>query len=77
MSRKRLSFIDQVRRAASECGMSQNALARATGLDPGAVNRFIHGERGLSMESLDALADVLRLRIAKDKPKVKGKRKAR
>ena len=73
MSKKRRKLIDQVRQAASECGLSQNALARAAGLDKAALSRFIVGERGLSMESLDALADVLKLRIVADKPKRKAR----
>ena len=68
MTTKRVSFIGEFRRAARECGLSQNALARATGLDVAAVNRFISGRRGLSMKSLDTLADVLRLHIVSDGP---------
>jgi len=75
MSKKRQSLIDQIRQAARDCGMSQNGLARAAGLDPGAVNRFIHGERGLSAESLDLLADVLDLHIVQGKPSKPIKRR--
>lgn len=73
MSKKQRKLIDQVRQAARDCGMSQNALAREAGMDPGAVNRFISGERGLSMECLDALAGVLNLRIVANKPKRKAR----
>jgi hypothetical protein len=86
MGKKREGLIDQVRRAASKCGMSQNALARSSGLNKGVLSRFVSGQRGLSMEALDALADVLRLNIVADgpiklptplKPGPKPKRKAR
>ena len=69
MGAKRESLIDQVRRAARECGLSQNGLARATGLDVAAVNRFVLGKRGLSMEALDTLAAALDLHIVVGKPK--------
>jgi transcriptional regulator with XRE-family HTH domain len=73
MTKKQVKLIDQIRRAASECGMGQNALARAAGIDKGRMSRFISGERGLSMEALDALADVLNLRIVAGKPKRKAR----
>ena len=63
MSKKQVKLTDQVRQAASKCGMGQNALARAAGIHKAAMSRFISGERGLSMEALDALADVLRLDV--------------
>ena len=66
MSKKQVSLIDQIRQAASHCGMSQNALSYAAGLDSSAVNRFITGKRGLSMESLNALAEALHLRVVVD-----------
>jgi transcriptional regulator with XRE-family HTH domain len=68
MTKKQDSLTDQVRQAANKCGRSQHALARATGIDNTALSRFISGKRGLSMEALDALADVLRLRIVADGP---------
>ena len=68
---KRKGIIDQLRQAARDSSMSQNDLAHATGLDKGAVSRFVSGKRGLSMESLDAIADVLKLRIVSDR-KTKG-----
>jgi DNA transposition AAA+ family ATPase len=86
MSKKKDSLTDQVRQAASKCGASQHALAREAGIDKTALSRFVSGQRGLSMEALDALADVLRLSIVADgpiklppplKPGPKPKRKAR
>lgn len=71
MGRKRVKLIDQIRRAASECDMSHYGLAKAAGMDVAAVSRFISGTRGLSMESIDALAAVLKLRIVSDKPKAR------
>lgn len=70
-----LNIIDQIRQAARDSGISQNGLARATGMNPAAVNRFINGERGLSMEGLAALASVLRLRVVVDDDTAGGKSK--
>ncbi len=63
MGKRQPKLIDQIRQAVSKCGASQKALAHAAGMDKGALSRFVSGERGLSMENLDALADVLKLRI--------------
>ena len=59
---------DEIRQAAINCGTSQNRLAIAAGMNRATLCRFISGERGLSMEYLDALADVLKLRIVADGP---------
>ena len=63
--RQEETLIDGVRRAVRESGMSQNAVARATGMDKAAVSRFVNSKRGLSMDSLNALGTVLKLRIEK------------
>ena len=68
MDKRQVKLIDQIRQAAGNCGASQNALARAAGMDKGALSRFVSGERGLSMEALDALAGVLKIRIVVDGP---------
>ena len=68
MSKTHQKLIDQIRQAARESRMSQNALARVTGVDVASVNRFITGKRGLSMEGINSLADVLNLRIVATKP---------
>jgi transcriptional regulator with XRE-family HTH domain len=68
MGRKQGKLIDQIRRAARDCGMGQNALGRKVKIDKGTLSRFVRGKVGLSMESLDALADVLNLRVVAGKP---------
>jgi transcriptional regulator with XRE-family HTH domain len=54
---------EQLRQAIREGGFSQAALARETGLSEGQISRFLKGERGLSLESIDRLMDVLELEI--------------
>ena len=41
----------------------QAELARQIGLSPARVSRFLKGERGLSLESIDKLMDALGLEI--------------
>ena len=40
-----------------------HAIARAAGVDPGIVSRFLRHERGLTLETLDRLAESLGLRL--------------
>ena len=68
MSKKRLKLTDQVRQAVDESGKSRNAIAKATGIDKGALSRFMSGKRGLSLTTLDVLGEVLSLRISVEGP---------
>ena len=58
--RSRGRFLDQVRGAIKSSGMSRYFLAQQSGVDEAAISRFVHGA-GLSMESLDSIAEVLGL----------------
>ena len=71
MSTKPIKLSDQVRRAVDECGMGHGAVARAIGVSPATMSRFMNGKRGLSETTLDALADVLSLRVVADVPATK------
>ena len=44
-------------------GVQQAELARQTGLSEGQISRFLKGERGLSLESIDRMMDALGLEI--------------
>jgi len=69
---KKLS--DQIRRAIADCGLTRYRIAQDTGINEAALGKFYHGERGLSMDSLDILGDYLQLRIVMDrKPNEKGR----
>ena len=57
-----LGFVDQVRRALKNSGASRYSLSQETGIPEASLSRFLHG-KGLSMESLDRLADALRLEV--------------
>ena len=74
MTRKHVKLSDQVRWAVDESGMSRYAICKATGIDQGLLSCFMAGTKGLSIRSLDVLAEVLELDIA---PRRKRGRRAR
>lgn len=61
---KKLSIIDQLRRAMAESGQSQYAIAQGAGVSQSVVNRFAHEERGISLETAAKLCDYLGLDLA-------------
>ena len=60
---KRLKLTDQVRQAIEDCGETRYQICKATGLDNATLCRFVSGERGMSMEAFDAVAEYLELDI--------------
>jgi transcriptional regulator with XRE-family HTH domain len=50
-------FIDRLRQLLRESGMQQKEISEATGVDRAVVSKFINGQVGLSMESINALAE--------------------
>ena len=65
------SLTEQLRAAVARSGMTLGELTRATGIDKSALSRFVNGERGVSMEAMNALGQCLGLRIVADKAKSK------
>jgi transcriptional regulator with XRE-family HTH domain len=63
VAKQRAKLSEQVRRAVEASGRSRYAICKALGLDQATMSRFMSGKGGLSMESLDALADLLDLNI--------------
>ena len=60
---------DQIRRAVRESGMSMLAVARAVETDKATMSRFLSGERGLRLATIDKLGALLGLRIVARKPR--------
>lgn len=57
------SFSDQLRNAVRDCGTTRYALAKQLGISESTLSRFLSGERGLTLDVVDRLADVLGLQI--------------
>jgi len=60
-NRKPLS--DELREAVEGSGLSRYSIWQQTGIDQGTLSKFMAGDRGLSIESIDKLADLLGLHI--------------
>ena len=71
---KRMKLSDQIRQAVDDCGMTRYRIAKETGISNATLSRFISGERGLPMKTLDVLAELLNLQIMVGK-RPKGQRK--
>jgi transcriptional regulator with XRE-family HTH domain len=71
MAKMRLKLSEQLRRAVDTCGQTRYAIAKATGISEATLSRFMSGERGLPMKTLDTLADYLdvNITIGKGRPK--------
>jgi hypothetical protein len=63
MRLQRLPLSDEIRQAVAGCGHTRYAISKATGIAESTLSRFIAGERGLPMKTLDKLADYLDLHI--------------
>ena len=62
---KKLS--DQIRQAVVDSKVSRYRIWKDTGIDQSVLGKFVSGERGISMETLDVLAEYLGLRIMMDR----------
>jgi transcriptional regulator with XRE-family HTH domain len=69
MSKKRIKLSDQIRRAVDASGISRYRISKELGISESTMSRFMAGLGGLSMEYLDALADLLEMNLAAYKPK--------
>ncbi len=68
-----MAIDDDIRDALAACkDRSRYSLAREMGVAESTLCRFLHGERGLSVENLHRLADLLGLEIVV-RPKEDGK----
>jgi transcriptional regulator with XRE-family HTH domain len=57
------SLLDAIRKAIERSGQTRYRIAKGTGVSQAHLSRLMSGERGLSVESLELLADHLGLRI--------------
>jgi len=61
--KQRLSLSDELRQAIERSGVSRYGIWQQTGIDQGSLSKFMDGERGLGIESIDKLAELLGLHI--------------
>ena len=58
---------DQLRKAIREAACTRYAISKATGIDQAVLSRFLAGERGMSLDSIDKLGEFLKLSLVDDK----------
>jgi transcriptional regulator with XRE-family HTH domain len=64
MARKHsIKMTDQLRRAIDDSGLTRYRIAKETGISEATLSKFYLGQRGLSMEALNALGECLELTI--------------
>ena len=57
-------MLDEIRRAVEASGKTRYRIAKESGIAESQLSRLMSGERGLSVECLERLADSLGLEIA-------------
>lgn len=55
------SIVDQLQRAIKVSGQTEYAIAKGSGVSQSIVNRFVSGERGISLETAAKLCAYLKL----------------
>ncbi len=57
------TFTEQLRKAIRDSGMTRYAISVQTGIAQSTLCKFVQGERGMSLDSVDRLMDCLGLEI--------------
>lgn len=65
---------DQLRQAMDNAGKTRYQIAKETGMNQSALGKFYHGQRGLSIDTLDRLGECLNLQLVR-RPDTDHKRK--
>ena len=61
--KQRPSLSVELRQAIERSRLSRYGIWQQTGIDQGSLSKFMDGERGLSIESIDKIAELLGLHI--------------
>jgi plasmid maintenance system antidote protein VapI len=65
MAKKTARVSEQLRRALMNCGESRYQVSKMTGIQQSVLSRFVNGRHGLTLDTLDRLADYLELELKK------------
>ena len=55
------NIVDQLRRVMRDSGETEYGIAKGSGISQSVVNRFMSGERGISLETAAKLCEYLKL----------------
>lgn len=58
---------DQIREAVAGSGLSVYAVAKGAGIPEPSLHRFMHGTRGLTLESAEKVAEFFEMRLTRPK----------
>lgn len=58
-----MAILQELRQAVEKDGRTQTAIAAAAGIHPATFSAFMHGRRGLSVETTEQLAQALHFEI--------------
>jgi len=64
-----MKFSDEIRRAIDCSGLSRYEICKRAAIDKAAMSRFVAGTVGLTLATIDRLADVLGLQVESGKAK--------
>lgn len=67
--RKKQDMASLIRQTVKRSRMSRRALCRVAGVDCGGFSRFMTGEHGLTLDSVEKLAGPLGLKLIRDTSK--------
>lgn len=56
-------LVDSIRRAVETSGKTRYLIAKESGVSAGQLSRLVNGERGMTVDTIERLADYLGLRI--------------
>jgi transcriptional regulator with XRE-family HTH domain len=73
VGKKGTKLSDQIRQAVDASGLSRYRICKELGIGEATMSRFMSGQGGLSMATLDVLADLLNLRVVTREPPANDK----
>lgn len=56
-------LVDEIRRAVETSGKTRYRIAKESGVSAGQLSRLVNGERGMTVDTIERLADYLGLQI--------------